>query len=88
MAPHLVEEVRGRGLLLGVGLSAPVAGDVVIAAQNRGLIINAANDSTLRIAPPLNIGDAEIEEFHTLFAAALADVQKTRAASENEKVTL
>ncbi|WP_417510477.1 acetylornithine transaminase [Microbacterium sp.] len=84
----LVDEVRGRGLLIGVGLSAPVAGDVVTAAQNRGLIINAANASTVRIAPPLNIGDAEIEEFHTLFAASLADVQAALAASENEKVTL
>jgi acetylornithine/N-succinyldiaminopimelate aminotransferase len=88
LGSDLVEEVRGRGLLLGVGLSAAVAGDVVTAAQNRGLIINAANPSTLRIAPPLNIGNAEIEEFHTLFAAALADVQATLAASENEKVTL
>ncbi|MGO2747530.1 acetylornithine transaminase [Microbacterium sp.] len=81
----LVEEVRGRGLLIGVGLSAPVAGDIVAAAQTRGLIINAANPSTVRIAPPLIIGDAEIEEFHTLFAAVLADVQANLAASENEK---
>ena len=88
LGSDLVDEVRGRGLLLGIGLSAPVAGDVVTAAQNRGLIINAASANTVRIAPPLNIGDAEIEEFHTLFAAALADVQATLAASENEKVTL
>ncbi|PCE15859.1 acetylornithine aminotransferase [Microbacterium sp. SZ1] len=70
----LVAEVRGRGLLIGVGLSAPVAGDVVAAAQAHGLIVNAANPETVRIAPALTIGDAELAEFRDLFAAALADV--------------
>ncbi|WP_298040327.1 acetylornithine transaminase [uncultured Microbacterium sp.] len=83
----LVESVRGRGLLLGVALSEPVAGDVVAAAQARGLIINAANPSTVRIAPALNIGDTEIEEFQTLFAASLADVRESHAASATGKVS-
>ena len=82
----LVDEVRGRGLLIGVGLTAAGAGQVVAAAQARGLIINAANPSTVRLAPALNIGDAEIEEFQTLFAAALADVQASLVASETRKV--
>ena len=70
----LVAGVRGRGLLIGVELSAPVAGDVVAAAQAHGLIVNAANPETVRIAPALTIGDAELAEFRDLFAAALADV--------------
>lgn len=73
----LVEGVRGRGLLLGVALSAPVAGQVVAAAQRRGLIVNAANPSSVRIAPALTIGDAEIAEFTDLFTAALAEVAAT-----------
>ncbi|MFK0242012.1 acetylornithine transaminase [Microbacterium sp. NPDC090281] len=71
----LIAGVRGRGLLIGVALSAPVAGAVVEAAQERGLIVNAANPETVRIAPALNIGDAELAEFRDLFVAALADVQ-------------
>ena len=67
----LVTEVRGRGLLLGVGLAAPVAARVVAEALDRGLIINAANDESIRLAPPLIIGDAEIERFLTVFAASL-----------------
>jgi acetylornithine aminotransferase len=70
----LIAGVRGAGLLLGVALTSPVAKAVVAAAQEHGLIINAANDSTLRLAPPLIIGDAEVEEFSRLFAAALATV--------------
>ncbi|MFT4157496.1 MAG: acetylornithine transaminase [Microbacterium sp.] len=77
----LVDGVRGRGLLIGVGLSAPVAGEVVAAAQERGLIVNAANPETVRIAPALTIGDAELAEFRELFTAALADVSASLTTS-------
>lgn len=70
----LVTGVRGRGLLLGVALSKPVANAVRDAALERGLIINAANDETIRLVPPLIIGDAEIAEFSTLFREALEAV--------------
>jgi acetylornithine/N-succinyldiaminopimelate aminotransferase len=66
-----VAEVRGRGLLLGVGLDGPIASAVVASAQERGLIVNAANETSIRLAPPLTIGDAEITEFTTKFHAAL-----------------
>ncbi len=67
----LVVGCRGRGLLIGIALAHPVAGAVVAAAQQHGLIVNAANDSTIRIAPALNIGDVEIDEFVALFTQAL-----------------
>ena len=67
----LVTEVRGQGLLIGVGLAEPVASDVVASALQLGLIINAPNDTSIRLAPPLIIGDAEIAEFRTLFTRAL-----------------
>ncbi|MFC9985646.1 acetylornithine transaminase [Microbacterium keratanolyticum] len=86
----LVVGVRGRGLLIGVALASPVAGEIVAAAQRLGLIVNAANPSTVRIAPPLNIGDAEIAEFRTLFTAALAEVEAstpTAAAASSTGAT-
>ncbi|MCU1406443.1 MAG: acetylornithine aminotransferase [Glaciihabitans sp.] len=67
----LVVEIRGAGLLLGIGLAQPVAAQVSRAALELGLIINAPNDSSIRIAPPLIIGDAEIAQFTTTFARAL-----------------
>lgn len=70
----LIDGCRGRGLLLGVTLRHPVAGAVVAAAQQHGLIVNAANDSTIRIAPALTIGDVEIDEFIDLFTRSLATV--------------
>jgi len=71
----LVEGCRGRGLLIGIALTRPVAPAVVAAAQEHGLIVNAANDSTIRLAPALTIGDVEIDEFIELFSRALATVQ-------------
>ncbi|MBG6239878.1 acetylornithine aminotransferase [Mycetocola sp. CAN_C7] len=68
----LITEVRGRGLLLGIGLSRPVANDLVRAALDVGLIINAPNPHTIRLAPPLIVGDDELQLFEQRFRAALA----------------
>ncbi|MDI2099760.1 acetylornithine transaminase [Ruicaihuangia caeni] len=67
----MVSEVRGRGLLLGVALAAPHATAVANRALELGLIVNAANDTSVRLAPPLIVGDAELEEFTRLFTRAL-----------------
>ncbi|GAB3124576.1 acetylornithine transaminase [Glaciibacter psychrotolerans] len=70
----LITEVRGRGLLLGLGLARPVAAELAAAAQAHGLIVNAPNDSTIRLAPPLIVDDAELAEFERRFRAALASL--------------
>jgi acetylornithine aminotransferase len=75
MGSPLVSELRGRGLLIGVGLTEPRAQAVATAALERGLIVNAANDSSVRIAPPLIIGEAEVAEFADLFSQALKDAE-------------
>ena len=74
MASPLVAGLSGRGLLIGVVLTQPIAKEVVAASQERGLIVNAAADGRLRLAPPLVIGDAEVTEFTAKFSAALAAV--------------
>lgn len=71
----LVEGIRGAGLLLGVALTEPVANEVSAAAIREGLIVNAANDSTIRLAPPLIVTEADIAEFGLRFGRALASVQ-------------
>jgi len=77
----LVDHLEGRGLLIGVVLTRPVAKEIVAAAQERGLIVNAATDGRVRLAPPLVIGDAEIAEFTEKFAAALVAVADQKAAT-------
>ncbi|WP_442914991.1 acetylornithine transaminase [Leifsonia sp. Leaf264] len=75
----LVTGVRGAGLLLGISLSEPVASEVVAAALREGLIINAPNPVSIRIAPPLIIGDTEIAEFTARFTRALESVRPVTA---------
>ncbi len=87
LASPLIDGCRGRGLLLGVALRHPVAGAVVAAAQQHGLIVNAANDSTVRIAPALTIGDVEIDEFVDLFARALSTVADALVLDDTETPT-
>ncbi|MGL4255155.1 MAG: aminotransferase class III-fold pyridoxal phosphate-dependent enzyme, partial [Microbacterium sp.] len=71
----LIGGVRGRGLLLGVALTHPVAKAIVAAAQEHGLVVNAPNDETLRLVPALTIGDVEIDEFVELLTASLRTVE-------------
>ncbi len=70
----LITQIRGRGLLIGLGLSAPIAAALANAALDAGLIINAPNPSSIRIAPPLIVGDDELELFGVLFTRALEAV--------------
>ncbi|HEX7835617.1 MAG TPA: aminotransferase class III-fold pyridoxal phosphate-dependent enzyme, partial [Pseudolysinimonas sp.] len=70
-ASPVVTDIQGRGLLIGIGLAAPIAHRVVAEAQARGLIVNAASDHRIRLAPPLIIGDDELAEFDRIFSEAL-----------------
>ena len=56
-----VTEVRGRGLLLAVSLSAEVAPDVVAACRERGLLVNNVRPDRIRLMPPLIVEDGEID---------------------------
>ena len=77
----LITDIQGRGLLIGVGLAQPVAHRVVAEALALGLIVNAATDSRIRLAPPLIIGDAEIAEFTEKFTRALDSATGTEGAT-------
>ena len=67
----LIQEVRGTGLLLGIGLSAPIATQLVAAALEAGFIVNAPDASTLRLAPPLVITPAQLATFTAALPALL-----------------
>ncbi|WGD37934.1 acetylornithine transaminase [Lysinibacter sp. HNR] len=66
-----IEGVRGSGLLLGIALTRPVAQQLVAAALECGLIINAPNPSTLRLAPPLTVTPDDTAEFRVKLGRAL-----------------
>jgi predicted acetylornithine/succinylornithine family transaminase len=57
--PHVVE-VRGRGLLVGAELDVP-AQPVVDAALDAGLVCLTSGANVLRLAPPLVVGEADVD---------------------------
>ena len=59
----LVAGVRGRGLLLAIELTAPVAAPVAAAALDLGYIVNPVSADALRLAPPLVLSGDQAEAF-------------------------
>ncbi|EOZ98052.1 Acetylornithine aminotransferase [Indibacter alkaliphilus LW1] len=58
----LIHEVRGEGLMLGVELQIPAA-ELVQRLLKAGFIANATAGNVLRLVPPLNIPDEDLEKF-------------------------
>ncbi len=56
-----VEEVRGLGLMIGIRLNQP-GGDVVLDCENNGLLINCTAGNVIRLLPPLNVSQEEMDE--------------------------
>jgi acetylornithine aminotransferase len=70
-----VKEVRGAGLLLGIELESLKASDVADAMRDAGVLVNAANATTIRIAPALIVSDAQINKFITIFRKVIANAK-------------
>jgi len=71
----LIEQVRGRGLLCGLVLTAPVAKEVEAAARAAGFLVNAAAPNVIRLAPPLIITEYQIDTFVTALPGILDTVE-------------
>jgi acetylornithine aminotransferase len=71
---ELVLGNRGSGLWRGLALAGPHAAAVEAAARQRGLLVNAVRPDTLRLAPPLIVTAAEVDEGIARLGAALAAV--------------
>jgi acetylornithine aminotransferase len=70
-----VKEVRGAGLLLGIELESLKASDVSDAMRDAGILVNAANATTIRIAPALIVTDAQINKFISTFRKVITDAK-------------
>jgi len=67
-----VREVRGRGLMLGVGLEEGIdAGALGADLLERGLVVNVPAPGTVRLLPPLTIEATRIEHAVALFRDSL-----------------
>ena len=70
VAPH-VQDVRGRGCLMGLVLDGPAA-PVLTALRARGVLAGSAGpDNVIRLMPPLTTPDDAVDRFAEAFAEAV-----------------
>jgi acetylornithine aminotransferase len=68
-----VIEVRGRGLLLGIVLQQDWAKEIANYLLAKGVLVNAPNSNTIRIAPPLIVTKIECAKFVKIFTEVMAN---------------
>jgi predicted acetylornithine/succinylornithine family transaminase len=67
-----VREVRGRGLMIGVGLEDGLdSGSITADLLGRGAVLNAPEPGTLRLLPPLTIDDSQVDRAIALIGESL-----------------
>ncbi len=69
---EFIKERRGMGFMQGVEFSVPV-GEVILKAQEKGLIIITAGKNVVRLVPPLIITKEHVDEMICKFKAAIED---------------
>ncbi len=73
-----ISEVRGAGLMCGIEVEPSVADSIVATALNQKLLVNRTAETVVRLLPPLNISDRDIDEalirLRTAFKEAGANV--------------
>lgn len=74
----LVAGVRGRGVLLGVRLTEPVAARAAAAAQRAGLLINPIPPDVIRLAPPLILSQDQAGELVSALPAVLTEALEAK----------
>ena len=71
----LISSVSTAGLLIGIGLTAPVSVEIATAARDAGFLVNPAVPDRIRLAPPLVLTYAQAQEFLKALPAILDPVR-------------
>ena len=80
----MFETIRGRGLMLGAVLSKAWKGkaaSIVKACQENGVLVLTAGPDVLRLLPPLNILDEELETGLNRISKALKYLHEVELSS-------
>lgn len=69
----IIREIRICGMMIGIDLNIP-SGPAVAKCMERGVLINATNDTVVRLLPALNVKSAELVEGLQVIADVLAEM--------------
>src|SRR5579864_5601591 len=75
-----IQEVRGKGLMIGVQLTIP-GKQLVLDAMEQGLLMNCTHETVLRFLPPYIITEQEIDRGMTILNRVFRAVAKQSVAS-------
>jgi acetylornithine aminotransferase len=71
-----VTQVRGRGLLIGIGLNGDYAKELSRLLADRGILVNAPSADTIRIAPPMIVTKVQVDKFIAVFTQCIQEVAR------------
>ena len=82
--PDLIAEVRGKGLLAGFKLGSGTNTALRDRLREDGLLAGVAGDNTVRLAPPLNVTSAEIEQAIQIIDDVLENLKQVPAVAAGD----
>lgn len=83
----LVRQVRGVGLMQALVLKSPKKvppATVVSLARQKGLLVTRAGDDAVRLLPPLNVSNAQIDNSLAILAEVLAELRPKKSNSASQ----
>jgi acetylornithine aminotransferase len=69
----IITDIRGRGLMIGIDLKVPQADFRKVLREKYHIMTGLTGKYTLRLLPPLVIGDKEVERFVEAFRATASE---------------
>jgi acetylornithine/N-succinyldiaminopimelate aminotransferase len=73
--PDAIEEVRGKGLMIGVQVKKEIAQKVIDGLFDKKILVNLTNENVIRLLPPLIINEEECREFVSALNEILEEIQ-------------
>ncbi len=70
-----IKNVRGKGLLVAIEFDKPLAQDIMLACLQEGLWTNRVQPNSIRMMPPLIIGNKEVDQAVMILEKVLAGVK-------------
>ena len=67
-----VQEIRGRGMMMGIELDRPCA-EIVRRAREQSLLVNVTGENVVRLLPPLNFSAVEAEQLVSTLAPIIQE---------------
>jgi acetylornithine aminotransferase len=71
-----VEQIRGKGLLIGICVKDNRARQIAADMQSRGFLVNAASDEVIRIAPAYVVSERQIISFVSAFNESCEEIYR------------